>query len=88
MKKLLLFLLPVFSLSACVANTEVEWQKNASVIEILSPCHYEIYTIENYKNLEYVERDFYGIDIRYREFPYNDYTVKYYRNVSYTITLR
>lgn len=68
-------------------SKEVVWQKNASKIEIHGINLEAVYLKENYYTLEYIKKDFEGIDIRYKLNEIDEYVTTYYRHVTFVLTI-
>lgn len=87
MKKFLLLPLYVLSFASCTSQSEVIWFCNASKIDIFYVDYHDEYVLGDYYSLQYIEKDFLGIDIRYKVTPDDEYVIKEYRHVTYVITL-
>lgn len=68
-------------------SNKIEWLDNASKIEIHGIDLEVIYLKEDYYILEYIEKDFEGIDIRYKLDKKADYVTTYYRHVTFVLTI-
>lgn len=83
--KLLLLPLPLLCFG-CTNKTTPDWKNDAEKIEIYAPNYSISFMSGDYCCFEYLEREFSGVDIRYKMYKGDTYTIYYYRNVSYIIT--
>ena len=82
-----LFPLMGFCLIATSCSSTSAWKSDASQIYIHGIDLEIIYIKDNYYILDYIEKDFKGIDIRFKVNKEDEYVITYYRNVTYVLEI-